>query len=152
MCSSDLINIVSNAFKYTPDHGEIDILLSIGHDSSRADALTDYIEIAVQDTGIGIEKDKIERIFECFYRIDNQMTHRNNGTGIGLYLSQLLVKLHQGQITAFNRTDRGGSRFVVRIPQGISHVASVLETREAITVTNKTKYNDPSVEIGRAHV
>lgn len=52
----------------------------------------------ITDSGIGIDRDKIERIFERFYQIDNDVTKSNFGTGIGLHLSHLLVQLHHGEI------------------------------------------------------
>lgn len=117
-----LMNVLSNAFKYTPEGGEIRVGLSTGQDASRNDALRDYFEIVITDSGIGIDKDKIERIFERFYQIDNDVTKSNFGTGIGLHLSRLLVQLHHGEIHAESRTDAPGSRFVIRIPLGAEHL------------------------------
>ena len=67
------------------------------------DALRDYFEIVITDSGIGIDRNKIERIFERFYQIDNDVTKSNFGTGIGLHLSRSLVQLHHGIIFAENR-------------------------------------------------
>lgn len=117
-----LMNILSNAFKYTPEDGEIQVSLTVGRDASRKDELREFFEIAVTDTGIGIDRNKIERIFERFYQIDNDVTKSNFGTGIGLHLSRLLVQLHHGSIYAENRTDVSGSRFVIRIPLGAAHL------------------------------
>lgn len=117
-----LMNILSNAFKYTPDEGEIQLTLATGTDSNRRDALHDYFEIVVQDSGIGIDRSKIDRIFERFYQIDNDITKSNFGTGIGLHLSRSLVELHHGVIRAENRTDAAGSRFIIRIPMGSAHL------------------------------
>ena len=63
-----LMNIFSNAFKYTPEQGEITVTLSTGRDSTRRDPLKEYFEITVTDNGIGLDREKIERIFERFYR------------------------------------------------------------------------------------
>ena len=81
-----LMNIFSNAFKYTPEQGEITVILSTGRDSTRCDPLKEYFEITVTDNGIGLDREKIERIFERFYQIDNDVTKSNFGTGIGLHL------------------------------------------------------------------
>ena len=81
-----------------------------------------FFEIVVTDSGIGIDKDKIERIFERFYQIDNDVTKSNFGTGIGLHLSRLLVRLHHGNIHAENREDASGSRFIIRMPLGSGHL------------------------------
>lgn len=117
-----LMNILSNAFKYTPENGKIEIALATGKDLARQDALREYFEIAVSDTGIGISQGEIERIFERFYQVDNDVTKSNFGTGIGLHLSRSLVELHHGVIYAENRDETSGSRFVIRIPLGSAHL------------------------------
>ena len=117
-----LMNIFSNAFKYTPEQGEITVTLSTGRDSTRKDPLREYFQITVTDSGIGLDREKIERIFERFYQIDNDVTKSNFGTGIGLHLSRSLVELHHGLILAENREDAPGSRFIIRIPMGSAHL------------------------------
>ena len=119
-----LMNILSNGFKYTPDGGEITISLSTNYDEKRKGALKKYFEIVVSDNGIGIDKEKINKIFERFYQIDNDLTQSNFGTGIGLHLCRSLVLLHHGEIYAENRTDTHGSRFIIRIPLGKEHLKS----------------------------
>lgn len=116
-----LLNIFSNAFKYTPEKGKITVVLTRGVDDTTKGPLKEYFEITVTDTGIGVDKDKIEKIFERFYQINNDQTNSNFGTGIGLHLSRLLVELHHGIIYAENRTDEQGSRFVTRLPLGNAH-------------------------------
>ena len=129
-----LMNILSNAFKYTPEEGEITVSLSTGQAPTRRDALKEYVEITVTDNGIGLDKNKIERIFERFYQIDNDLTKSNFGTGIGLHLSRSLVELHHGIILAENREDAPGSRFIIRIPLGSAHLRKdELEDVEAMT-------------------
>lgn len=117
-----LLNILSNAFKYTPDNGNITIKLVTGCDENIKGALSKYFEITITDSGIGIDKDKIEQIFERFYQINNDLTNSNFGTGIGLHLARSLVELHHGTIVAENREDTQGTRFVVRIPLGNAHL------------------------------
>lgn len=117
-----LMNVLSNAFKYTSDGGNIHILLKTGHNSAYRGALKDYFEICVTDDGIGIDKDKIKQIFERFYQINNDMTQSNFGTGIGLHLARSLVKLHHGLIKAENREDEQGTRFIIRLPLGSDHL------------------------------
>ena len=116
-----LMNLLSNAFKYTPDNGEITITLAQGSDNTDG-PLKNYFEITIEDTGIGLEEDKIERIFDRFYQINNGSTYNNMGTGIGLHLTHSLVQLHHGTISAENRKDCKGSRFIIRIPLGASHL------------------------------
>jgi len=118
-----LMNILSNAFKFTPDGGEITVDLQQGTDNSRKDALRNFFEITISDTGKGIEEDKIEKIFERFYQANAGDAHLSvGGTGIGLHLSRLLVQLQHGILYAKNRTDAQGSKFIIRLPMGNSHL------------------------------
>ena len=126
-----LMNVLSNAFKYTHEGGNIEVLLKTGHNDAYRGALKDYFEIDITDNGIGIDKNKIEQIFERFYQIDNDMTQSNFGTGIGLHLSRSLVELHHGIIKAGNREDGQGTRFIIRLPLGSNHLkAEELENPE----------------------
>ena len=118
-----VFNVLSNALKFTPAEGEIAVELTTGTDSSINGPLRDYFEIRIIDTGIGIEKEKIERIFDRFYQIDNEVTNSNFGTGIGLHLARSLVELQHGIIYAENRNDRSGSCFVIRMPLGKEHLS-----------------------------
>jgi signal transduction histidine kinase/ligand-binding sensor domain-containing protein/DNA-binding response OmpR family regulator len=111
-----LMNVLSNAFKYTADEGAIVIKLSTAKDERVTSPLHSYFEISISDTGVGIDEHQIEAIFGRFYQISNPITNSSVGTGIGLHLTQQLVKLHGGVIYAENRTDIKGSRFTIRIP------------------------------------
>lgn len=134
-----LMNILSNAFKYTPQHGEIAVKLSTGYNAAYKDGLKHYFEISVTDSGIGLDNTQIERIFERFYQIDNDVTQSNFGTGIGLHLCHSLVTLHHGIIRAENREEANGSRFIIRIPLGSAHLkTSELENPESTTATHAT--------------
>lgn len=117
-----LVNILSNAFKFTPDNGEIIVTLNEGRNPADNSPLKHYFEIIVTDNGMGIEADKIEKIFERFYQIDHSQTNVNFGTGIGLHLSRNLVELMHGIIFARNRVNVPGSEFVIRLPLGSAHL------------------------------
>lgn len=142
-----LMNLLSNAFKYTPDGGEITLTLSQGSSNS-VGPLKSYFEITIEDTGIGLEEDKIKHIFDRFYQINNGTTYNNMGTGIGLHLTHSLVELHHGTIIAHNRQDRQGSRFTVRIPLGASHLkeselenpASIQTIRHPLPIKEKLEF------------
>lgn len=114
-----IINILSNAFKFTPTAGHI--LLSLTHTDHHA-------YISVKDSGIGIPKDKLETIFQRFYQTPADPSDRNVGTGIGLDLTRSLVKLHYGTISARNNEGEKGSKFehgsefIIRIPLGKDHL------------------------------
>lgn len=145
-----LMNILSNAFKYTPDNGEITIELRTGKDETVKTALKRYFEIIITDSGIGIDRSKIEQIFERFYQINNDVTNSNFGTGIGLHLSRSLVELHHGVIYAENRTDSSGSRFIIRTPLGCDHLkAEELENPEdsnMLSISRKEKEIIPELQ------
>lgn len=127
-----LLNVLFNAFKYTPEDGEISVGLQTGHDESNKGPLKHFFEISVTDNGIGIDKDKTEQIFERYYQIDNDVTKSNFGTGIGLHLSQSLVELHKGIIRAKNREDCAGTQFTIRLPLGNNHLKTKdMETPES---------------------
>ncbi len=114
-----IINILSNAFKFTPTAGHI--LLSLTHTDHHA-------YISIKDSGIGIPKDKLETIFQRFYQSPNDPNDRNVGTGIGLDLTRSLVELHYGTISARNNEGEKGSKFehgsefIIRIPLGKDHL------------------------------
>lgn len=117
-----LVNLFSNAFKYTPDGGRITVCLSTGVDKRESGALRTYAEIVMTDTGQGIDESKLERIFERFYQASAELASVPIGFGIGLNLCRLLVDLHHGTIVASNRKDEKGSCFTIRIPLGNAHL------------------------------
>ncbi len=119
-----LLNILSNAFKYTPKGGNIDISIAERHDDTALPPFKSYVEISISDTGIGIDADKIERIFDRFYRIENEMTSFTAGTGIGLHLCRSLVTLHHGTIHARNHVGESGCEFIIRLPLGSNHLSA----------------------------
>lgn len=122
-----LINLLSNSFKYTPDGGEITISLKEATNTENRWPLRNYVEIKISDSGIGLDEDKIDKIFDRFYQGQNQESFTTIGSGIGLNLTKLLVHLHHGTIVAQNRKDKKGSIFTVCIPSGKEHI-----TREDI--------------------
>jgi signal transduction histidine kinase/DNA-binding response OmpR family regulator/ligand-binding sensor domain-containing protein len=117
-----LMNILSNAFKFTPDGGEVAIILTSGIDSDTLGTLRHYAQIRITDTGQGIDEDKIEKIFTLFYQAQNEHSFGTMGSGIGLNLSRTLVEMHQGTITASNRHEMRGACFTIRIPLGNEHL------------------------------
>ena len=105
-------NLLSNAFKFTPEGGKIDLKLSLIqqlNDDSK------YLKIDVADTGIGIPGSDIYRIFERFYRVENQENGHHTGTGVGLHIVSEYVKLHGGEVSV-ESTPGKGSVFTVLIP------------------------------------
>jgi ligand-binding sensor domain-containing protein/signal transduction histidine kinase/AraC-like DNA-binding protein len=145
-----LVNVLSNAFKFTPDDGEIIVLLRKGANVDVEEPLKNYFEIVVSDTGIGIEEDKMEKIFERFYQI-NKHEHSGFGTGIGLHLARSLVMLQHGQLFARNRAERKGSEFVIRMPLGNSHIqfSEIEQLNGTVALRSKTdQYLQDSIQMG----
>lgn len=103
-------NLVSNAIRYSPEGGEVRVR------ASREDGL---VRISVADRGIGIPADRQERIFEKFYRVDNDLTRKVNGTGLGLAISRELVEAHGGRIWVESSPGRG-STFSFTLPVAAS--------------------------------
>ncbi len=108
-----MVNLISNAIKYTPEGGSIVVSLSTVID----DVLGSCMRVDVIDTGIGIDSKTKARLFEPFYRIREDHAPGTMGFGIGLDLCHRLVELHHGIISGDNRTDGvKGSVFSVTIP------------------------------------
>ncbi|MBU1370273.1 MAG: response regulator [Bacteroidetes bacterium] len=115
-------NLLSNAFKFTPENGAIKIGIGIAN--------AHLIEIKVQDTGCGIPKDKLENIFDRFYQVDDSNTREHEGTGIGLALAKELVLLHKGKIRVNSKLN-AGTQFIVTLPYAYTgqNKSPVSETR-----------------------
>lgn len=101
-----VFNLLSNAVKFTPDGGEVGIM------ASRKDRA---IEITVWDTGIGIAKEDMERLFQPFQQLEASLTKKYEGTGLGLHLSKKIIELHGGKIWVESEVGKG-SRFSFTIP------------------------------------
>lgn len=109
-----LYNLLSNAFKYTPDDG--DIIMEIEYNSNE-------VLLKVSDNGIGMKKNQLNRIFNRFYQIENDVTLKSNGFGLGLAIAKDIVDLHHGNIIA--KSKRGaGTQFIVSLKKGKLHFAS----------------------------
>jgi signal transduction histidine kinase/CheY-like chemotaxis protein/ligand-binding sensor domain-containing protein len=97
-------NLLSNAFKFTPEGGEIRLEVSAGDG---------WAEFRVQDTGIGLAEEQLDKVFDRFYQVETGMA--TEGTGIGLALVKELVQLHRGRV-AVESVPGKGTTFTVRIP------------------------------------
>jgi signal transduction histidine kinase len=104
--SQAIINLLSNALKYTPAGGTVDV---------RVDAGPEGTEIRVADTGIGIRVEDLPRVFERFYRADNSRSRTTGGAGIGLSITKAIVEAHGGTIRAASEPG-SGSVFLITLP------------------------------------
>lgn len=116
-----LINLLSNALKYTPAGGSVEVEISKGAESDAFPAGSFILRVT--DTGEGIPKEERSRIFERFYQVRSTSAGKS-GTGIGLHLTASLVKLHHGTITVEDNPQGQGTRFTVTLPLGHAHLKS----------------------------
>jgi PAS domain S-box-containing protein len=108
-----VLNLISNAFKFTFE-GEIVVSLKeVGHSA----------ELRVQDTGVGIPAGEIPKLFDRFHRVPNTRSRTHEGSGIGLALVHELVKLHAGSLRVESTVGRG-SVFIISVPLGQDHLAT----------------------------
>jgi signal transduction histidine kinase/ligand-binding sensor domain-containing protein/DNA-binding response OmpR family regulator len=111
-----LFNLLSNAFKFTPEHGFISVEVDQKYlEDNHANKGELLLEIRVKDSGIGIPADKQEKIFERFFQNDIPGSMVNQGSGIGLAITKEFVKLHGGTITVESEPEKG-SCFIVLLP------------------------------------
>lgn len=103
-----LVNLLSNAVKFTPENGKVTLRV-------KGDAERKVVYFVVSDTGIGIPKVDIDRLFEPFVQLDSRLARQYNGTGLGLALVERLTKLHNGRVSV--KSEEGqGSQFVIALP------------------------------------
>ena len=116
-----LYNLVSNAFKYTPEGGKV--ILSISETGN-------HVEVAVADNGYGIPKDVGDKLFERFYKVQENTIPSKAGFGIGLYLAKHFVDSHKGQITYQSKPGKG-TTFSVQLQKGTAHFGSQIVFEES---------------------
>ncbi len=124
-----LFNLLSNAFKFTPESGAVNVLLSSTLNGSNQTCLL----IRVSDNGIGIESDKLNRIFDRFFQSDIPGSLVNQGSGIGLSITKEFVRLHGGEVWAESKVGEG-STFTVKIPFDEADVTIVENSKLSFTV------------------
>ena len=137
-----ITNVLSNAFKFTPEGGRIEVTVlptprpskggdvaslkvpSTGGDlgvGKKGSDKINYVEIKISDTGIGIPKEKLPKIFDRFYQVNGSHTREQEGTGIGLSLTKELVEIHKGKIEVESEEGKG-TTFTISIPLGREHL------------------------------
>jgi len=129
-----ILNLLSNAIKFTPVGGEIFVNLQ---------CLEDMVRISIKDSGIGIDADKINLIFDRFKQVDELLTRRHEGSGIGLSLVKSLVQMHGGSIKVQSESNKG-TEFIIELPYG--------EMDETAKHTDGSVYDDKQRVIEKINI
>ena len=109
-------NLISNALKFTPENGEVSLKVCL----KIQDGKGKWIEISVNDSGIGISHEKLPFIFDRFYQADASSKRDYEGSGIGLAFVKELIRVHKGKIIVKSTPDHG-TKFILRFPFGQEH-------------------------------
>jgi ligand-binding sensor domain-containing protein/signal transduction histidine kinase len=114
-----VINTLVCAFRRTPEGGDVRLSLSVGRDEECEDALAEYCEMVVEDGGPGLKPSQKEHLFDRFYHDDEAFDSVGR---VNLYMVKCLVELHHGTVHVDSERDDRGTRFIIRIPMGKSHL------------------------------
>jgi PAS domain S-box-containing protein len=126
-----LWNLLRNAAKFTPDHGDIYV--------SAVEVAGGRVRIEVRDTGIGIASDVLPRIFDAFEQGDASITRQFGGMGLGLAISKALIEIHHGTIRADSKGQDRGSIFAVELPALAYEKIPKAQPHQASTEVNGEK-------------
>ena len=144
MLEKIIFNLLSNAFKVTPEGGAITIDLSAKEDLVKLPLANKKnkikgIEISISDTGPGLKKEQIDKIFERFYQVDNLNKTYYGSTGIGLEVVQNFVKLHRGKIKVKSKIGKG-TKFTITLPAEKTYFSK----NEILNKTIETQIKEPT--------
>lgn len=123
-------NLISNASKYTPEGGKIDITM---------ERLQNEVRLSVTDTGVGIPQREQAKLFKKFSRLPNELSTKVGGTGLGLYLAKQIIDLHGGRISFQSQVGKG-SIFVISLPQP-TRSRLLANQRDDFAKTSSTGYD-----------
>lgn len=133
-----VLNLLSNAIKYTPSGGCIFVNLQ---------SVDGGVIISIKDTGVGIDEGKINVIFERFKQVDELLTRRHEGSGIGLSLVKSLVQMHGGSIEVHSEAEKG-TEFLVMLPAGDEdestkhYISSVYDDKQRVVEKINIEFSD----------
>lgn len=102
------LNLIDNAIKYTPAGGRVLLSMVVENEG---------VSITVADTGIGIQKDHLNKVFDRFYRVDKARSRELGGSGLGLSIVRSIVELHKGKVSVESKLEEG-SKFTIWLPIG----------------------------------
>ncbi|MDA3853031.1 MAG: substrate-binding domain-containing protein [Bacteroidales bacterium] len=139
-----IFNLLSNAFKFTADGGDIDVRLrSMPHHFEDGEASS--IQISVSDTGVGMSEEEVKFVFDRFYQASGGSQGSFRGSGIGLALTKELITLHQGAIEV--KSEKGkGTTFSIYLRKGDAHINKQQQ------VIDDDNYNHPKFQIETSSV
>jgi signal transduction histidine kinase/ligand-binding sensor domain-containing protein/DNA-binding response OmpR family regulator len=144
-----LSNLLSNAFKFTPNGGQVSI--SITEEQNK------FVVIRIKDSGIGIPDDELPKLFDRFYQVDSSHTKEFGGTGIGLAIVKEMIDLHHGSIdvkskagnkektnTNLSEEQSGWTEITISLPLGRAHLKDeeILQEKGLLTETKNLMNND----------
>ncbi|OMH32680.1 ATP-binding protein [Motiliproteus sp. MSK22-1] len=132
-----LFNLLSNATKFTPDGGNIRVCAclrspensSTEHDKEEflLENSDGYIEIRVEDSGIGIAPEHQEKLFEEFYQVQGGLKNKTAGTGLGLPIARRFIQMHGGRLHVESEGEGKGSQFCIRLPLVVNNCEECIE-------------------------
>ncbi len=146
-----ITNLLSNAFKFTPEGGKITVKVwnkpNLAVNSISTERNIEMIQIDIEDTGIGIPESKINNIFNRFYQVEEHITEKFEGTGIGLSLTKELIELHKGKISVESRKGMG-TKFSIFLSKDKSNYLPEEITEEENIIENKrqTEFNKSNLQ------
>jgi len=138
-----LINYLSNALKFTPDGGQVDVNITFDSDTS-------YLNLDVKDSGIGIEKEKKYTIFSAFSQADNSTARKYGGTGLGLSICENLATLMGGSVGLTSELGEG-STFTLSVPVKVCKKYSVVTTSFETIKDKKVIFLSSSIYLNLLH-
>lgn len=157
MLTTAIYNLISNAFKYTPEKGSITIVTFItdsrfnGQSVKKIATDTQYLNIEIGDTGIGIPEKDINNVFDRFYQASNQAETGQAGSGIGLSIVKDYVEMHSGAVHVESKQGQG-TVFTIQLPLGTAHTqgrtlkndASVIDSQLAEPMPQSASFDTVS--------
>ncbi len=129
-------NLLTNAIKFTPKDGKIEVLLR------RVDS---HVEISVTDNGLGIKPEFLPYVFERFRQDDGSTTRKHGGLGLGLSIVKQLVELHGGTVSASSVGEGAGTTFVVTLPLSPTRILADDDGRHPTASGPGTNYEPPKL-------
>ncbi|GAB3951187.1 two-component regulator propeller domain-containing protein [Spirosoma harenae] len=135
-----IINVLSNALKYTPADRGVQLRVSVVGDPGQPACfqqhklVNNFLEITVRDEGVGIRPDDLSRVFDVYYQATRTETMRVVGTGIGLSLVKQFIERHGGEVAIASQVDQG-TTFTIRMPFGKEHLPASDLAEEASIAT-----------------